>query len=104
MTMNEWDEEYPETPEEAFEPSGIAAVNVSFERWLEAHKSPLSRLRLPVVEDYILVVAFRDLDTDLEGGFATLKTQGSPTYRIRGLLEVGLDFYSAAPFQNPTAG
>ncbi len=90
--------------EEADERRRIAAVNMSFERWLEEHKTPLSRLPMPMVEDYILVVAFRDMATDLEGGFATLKTQGSPTYRIRGLLEIALDFYSASPFSDPTSG
>ncbi len=71
--------------------------NALFERWLEEHKGDLCRLDFPVIDDYILVVAFSDVARSGEGGFTTLKTQGSPTYRIRGLLEVGLDIYSATP-------
>jgi hypothetical protein len=83
--------EHPQDP--------AAVANASFERWLEEHKSLLSgQLAMPVIDDYILVVAFRDLASDKGGGFATLKTVGSAAYRIRGLLEVALDFYSAHPF------
>jgi hypothetical protein len=75
-----------------------ATANASLEHWLEEHKHLLTAgVGMPMVDDYILVVAFRDVASDTGGGFATLKTRGSPVYRIRGLLEVGLDFYSIPP-------
>jgi hypothetical protein len=73
-------------------------ANASLERWLEDHKHLLTAGQgMPMVDDYILVVAFRDVASRTNGGFATLKTVGSPIYRIRGLLEIGLDFYSVLP-------
>lgn len=87
-----------------FHEDTLREPNALFERWLEEHKSEMCRLEFPVIDDYILVVAYSDIARSGQGGFTTLKTVGSPTYRIRGLLEVGLDIYSAPPPMPPPGG
>jgi hypothetical protein len=41
--------------------------------------------QMPIIEDYVLVVAVRDYEDGL-GGIFTIRDSGVPGYRIRGLI------------------
>jgi len=76
------------------------ALEISLKEWLEANLPKFlnginaeflndNEWVMPVIEDYVLVVAVKDLQDDL-GGFFTLGDSNANGYRIRGLLHDAL--------------
>ena len=76
------------------------ALEISLKEWLETNLPKFlnginaefledNEWVMPVIEDYVLVVAVKDLQDDL-GGFFTLGDSNANGYRIRGLLHDAL--------------
>jgi len=77
------------------------SLHQSLKEWLETniptylaslneHMEDFETWEMPVVEDYVLVIAVKDFKDGL-GGVFQISDAGVPPYRINGLLQAAMD-------------